>query len=69
MEGKDERAGAGGTARAEPERKDFWESFGAAAAGAGDEGPSSVGTSAMKNGGGSKPAPGIKGRNDGWEEW
>ena len=50
----------------EPERKDFWDSFGASDNPEPSK-PNSIGTAAMK--GGSTTAPGSKGKDEGWEEW
>lgn len=64
MEGQDERASnAAGQRKVEPERKDFWESFGQPTE---SSKPSSVGTSAMKGKGNEKKKEG-----DGWgtEDW
>ena len=62
-----EGSGAAGRRNVEPERKDFWDSFGASA-NAEPLKPSSIGTSAMKSGSGGT-ASGSKGKDDGWEEW
>lgn len=45
----------------QPEKKDFWDSFGDAGA---DRGSSSIGTSAMRKGGGSGA-----GKEEGWGDW
>lgn len=52
-------AGQGGRSRnaVQPEKKDFWDSFGDAGA---DRGSSSIGTAAMRKGGG---------KEEGWGEW
>lgn len=71
IEGQDEKAAsAAGRSKAEPERKDFWDSFGAGGNGGDDASPKksgSLGTSAMK-----KPqgASGQKKKDDGWgDDW
>ena len=71
------RPGARGVKRnVEPERKDFWDSFGGGDSGAfGGKGltgktaaaPSTIGTAAMKSGG--AKAGGKGGQDDEWEEW
>lgn len=47
----------------EPDRKDFWDSFGAPSTS--ETKPSSIGTSAMKKGGGTS----SRGQEEGWDEW
>lgn len=64
MEGQD--GAAGGQRNVEPERKDFWDSFGAPA----EETlkPTGLGTSAIKkSSGGNSAAP--KSKDDGWDDW
>lgn len=82
------RSGGGGPGRgatSEPERKDFWDSFGESATTAetAKSKASSIGTAAMKTStggagagsGGPVPPPGStapgrgKGKDDGWEDW
>lgn len=62
-----ENTGEGGTARSkaavEPERRDFWDSFGDA--GVDKSKGSSIGTAAMRKGGGG----GGEGKGDGWDNW
>ena len=57
--------GLGGAARSrepvEPERRDFWDSFGDAGA---EKKSGAIGTAAMRNGGG-----GSGGKEDGWGDW
>lgn len=66
VDGQDERTGVAGRRNAEPERKDFWDSFGASAESAN---PSSIGTSAVR-GGAKGPSSGTsKGKEDGWDDW
>ncbi|KAL9111137.1 MAG: hypothetical protein Q9227_004400 [Pyrenula ochraceoflavens] len=67
VEGQDERA-ASRANRSEPERKDFWDSFGASNTPTSTQ-SSTIGTSAMKKGSG--PAGGAsKGKEEGWgEDW
>ncbi len=67
IEGQDEGASAAaGKKKVEPERKDFWDSFGAS----GEEKPSNIGTGVMK-----KPSSGASGaqkrnKDDGWgDDW
>ena len=70
VEGQDERT-ASRANRAEPERKDFWDSFGADASSTTASKASTIGTSAVKkgSGGGAGGAP-SKGKDEGWgEEW
>ena len=63
------RPGPGGARRADPERKDFWDSFGAPPAGEGPAAkPTSIGTSAMKKGTGSGGFGGGSSAKD-EEEW
>lgn len=81
VEGQDERTGSVASRRAvEPERKDFWDSFGeplAAAAPTTKPQSSTIGTSAMRGGGGAAGgaaatgAPASKpGKEDGWgDDW
>ena len=66
VEGQDERAGqVAGRKQAEPERKDFWDSFGVEKEPAK---PSSIGTSAMKKPSGGTQPP--KKKEDGWgDDW
>lgn len=64
-----ENTGEGSTARSskatvEPERRDFWDSFGDAGADQKSKGSSSIGTAAMRKGGG-----GGDGKGDGWDNW
>jgi len=68
VEGQDDKASAAAAARGgEPERKDFWDSFGAGASGASSKSNSSIGTSAMKK----TPASSqTKSKDDGWgDDW
>ena len=69
VEGQDEKASAAAAARrVEPERKDFWDSFGMGAGGAGgaSKPASSIGTSAMKK----TPGSSQKSKDDGWgDDW
>ena len=66
IEGQDEKASSAAASRqAEPERKDFWDSFGM---GSEPKSNSSIGTSAMRK----SPAanPPKKTKEDGWgEDW
>ena len=63
-----ENTGEGSTARSkaavEPERRDFWDSFGDA--GSDKSKGSSIGTAAMRKGGG---GGGGEGKGDGWDNW
>lgn len=67
-----ENTGEGNTAarssnpKVEPERRDFWDSFGDAGADNKSKG-SSIGTAAMRKGGGS--GGGGDGKGDGWDSW
>ncbi|KIW16734.1 hypothetical protein PV08_03923 [Exophiala spinifera] len=64
VEGQDEKASAAAR-RVEPERKDFWDSFGMGASGA-PKPASSIGTSAMKK----TPGASQKSKDDGWgDDW
>ncbi|KAH0846080.1 hypothetical protein AYO21_01257 [Fonsecaea monophora] len=70
VEGQDEKAAAAASSkRAEPERKDFWDSFGQGGGG----GNSSIGTSAMRkttSGSATAANPPRKGKEDGWgDDW
>ena len=67
IEGQDEGAAKAGR-RVEPEKKDFWDSFGAPAVE--NEAPaSSIGTSAMRKTTGQTKAP-AKSKEDGWgDDW
>jgi ADP-ribosylation factor GTPase-activating protein 1 len=73
VEGQDAQASAAAAARGgEPERKDFWDSFGAAAGASGGASSksnnSSIGTSAMKKTPGSSSQ--TKSKDDGWgDDW
>lgn len=63
VEGQDDRAGAAASKRrVEPEKKDFWDSFGQSSEPAPSK-PSSIGTSAMKKN--------DKKKEDGWgtDDW
>lgn len=66
VEGQDERA-ASQADRVNPERKDFWDSFGAPTSSVPESKPSSIGTSAMKKGTGNatKGKP-EEGRGEDW---
>lgn len=64
VEGQD--GSLNGRRNVEPERKDFWDSFGAPAEEASR--PSGLGTTAIKKGGGSGSAA-TKGKDDGWDDW
>ncbi|KAK5223193.1 ADP-ribosylation factor GTPase-activating protein gcs1 [Exophiala xenobiotica] len=73
VEGQDAQASAAAAARGgEPERKDFWDSFGAAAGASGGASSksnnSSIGTNAMKKTPGSSSQ--TKSKDDGWgDDW
>jgi len=62
VEGQD--GSAAGRRNVEPERKDFWDSFGASAE---EAKPTGLGTSAIKKSGGGTGA--SKGKDDGWDDW
>ena len=68
-----ENTGEGSTAarssksKVEPERRDFWDSFGDAGADNKSKGSSSIGTAAMRKGGGG--SGGGEGKGDGWDNW
>ena len=66
VEGQENPA-AGGRRNAEPERKDFWDSFGAPAEETSK--PSGLGTSAIKKSSGGGPTTASKGKDDGWDDW
>jgi ADP-ribosylation factor GTPase-activating protein 1 len=70
VEGQDERAAAaaaGAKGGVEPERKDFWDSFGQ---GGGGGAPSSIGTSALKKTTSPAANPPRKTKEDGWgDDW
>lgn len=76
VEGQDNAAAAAATSRkAEPERKDFWDSFGQSEltrTTSGGGGNSSIGTSAMKKTTSNTPVanPPKKTKEDGWgDDW
>jgi ADP-ribosylation factor GTPase-activating protein 1 len=71
VEGDDMRPDGGARGAAEPERKDFWDSFGKddEALSANKTKPSSIGTAAMKKGGGGHGGSGGKEEGDGWGDW
>ena len=72
VESQDEHAGnpAGNKRNAEPERKDFWDNFGAPVAGAQHDKSSTIGTSAVKKGDSGGVGDKDKGREEGWgDEW
>ena len=64
VEGHD--GGAAGRRNAEPERKDFWDSFGASTEEISR--PSGLGTSTIKKSSGGGPTA-AKGKEDGWDDW
>ncbi|KIW70651.1 hypothetical protein PV04_02896 [Phialophora macrospora] len=68
VEGQDEKAASSAASRnAEPERKDFWDSFGQ---GGGAGGSSSIGTSALRKTTSPAANPPRKTKEDGWgEDW
>lgn len=66
--------GTGGTGRArgttvEPERRDFWDSFGDAAGGTEKKKPGAIGTAAMRKGGAAGGSGGRGGKDEGWGDW
>lgn len=63
---ENEGAGGSGRARVQPEKKEFWDSFGDAGGGGGGGGGSSIGTAAMRKGGG---GGGGGGKDEGWGDW
>lgn len=65
VEGQDDGAAGSARRKAEPERKDFWDSFGAPDNTESSK-PSSIGTSAMKGGGGGGVG---RPKDDGWDYW
>ncbi|ETI23836.1 hypothetical protein G647_05642 [Cladophialophora carrionii CBS 160.54] len=70
VEGQDERAAASAASRdVEPERKDFWDTFGQSGGGGGG-GASSIGTNALKKTISPAANPPRKTKEDGWgEDW
>lgn len=76
VEGQDEKSSSAAANRGnvEPERKDFWDSFGEAAEQKTTNAPknSSIGTSAMKKTNTNAPQanPPVKSKDDGWgDDW
>lgn len=61
----------GGRTRVEPERRDFWDSFGGGAAAEKKKATTTgaIGTAAMRKGGGAGGGGGGGGKDEGWGDW